>query len=153
MLHTFQKNNSPAVKHEVLSSSRSTGVGARNSWILILPLNPIPSVILSESLNPHPSVSQSRTGIMLLTYQTFLLGMFWRLVFAKCFEDEITTPKLNVVHAGPRAAVNSYSSLRQNSPWSPHQLYLGKNHRIRPSHFTVKASSDVGFTFHILLHI
>lgn len=90
MLHTFQKNNSPAVKHEVLSSSRSTGVGARNSWILILPLNPIPSLILSELLNPHPSVSQSRTGIMLLTYQTFLLGMFWRLVFAECFEDEIT---------------------------------------------------------------
>lgn len=153
MLHTFQKNNSSAIKCKVLSSSLSTGVGARNSWILIPPLNPIPSVILSKSLNLLPSVSQSRTGIMLLTYQTFLLGMFWRLVFAKCFEDEITTRRLEVVHAGPRAAVNSYSSLRQNSPWSPRQLYLGKNCRIGSSHFTVKAFSDVGFTFHILLHI
>lgn len=77
---------------------------------------PTPSVILSKSLNLLPSVPQSRTGIILLTYQTFLLGMFWRLVFAKCFEDEITTRKIQAVHAGPTAAVNSYSSLGQNSP-------------------------------------
>lgn len=153
MLHTFQKNNGSAIKCEVLSSSLSTGVGARNSWILILPLNPIPSVILSKSLNLLPSVSQSRTGIMLLTYQTFLLGVFWRLVFAKCFENEITTQEWEVVRARPRAAVNGYSSLRQNSSWRACQLYLGKNCRMGSSHVTVKAFSDVGFTFHILLHI
>lgn len=153
MLHTFQKNNSSAIKCEVLSSSLSTGVGARNSWILILPLKPIPSVILSKSLNLLPSVSPSRTGIMLLTYQTFLLGMFWRSVFAECFEDEITTQKLEVALAGPRAAVNRYSSLRQNSPWSHGELYLCKDHRFRSSSLTVKAFSDFSFTFHLLLHI